>query len=140
MITTPIQPANIDEYLKRLFPISRSITGNGNRETLRVLQELVPIRIEEYPSQTKAYDWTIPGEWSIRSAWIKNNLGVKLVDWSECNLQVVGYSEPVHQFMKYEQLAENLHYLDHFPDAIPYRTTYYKKDWGFCVTLSLIHI
>ena len=134
MITTPIQPANIDEYLKRLFPISRSITGNGNRETLRVLQELVPISIEEYPSQTKAYDWTIPGEWSIRSAWIKNSLGVKLVDWSECNLHVVGYSEPVHQFMKYEQLAENLHYLDHFPDAIPYRTTYYKKDWGFCVT------
>ena len=112
MITTPIQPANIDEYLKRLFPISRSITGNGNRETLRVLQELVPISIEEYPSQTKAYDWTIPGEWSIRSAWIKNSLGVKLVDWSECNLHVVGYSEPVHQFMKYEQLAEIMNLFD----------------------------
>ena len=108
--------------------------GSGNRETLRVLQELVPISIEEYPSQTKVYDWTIPGEWSIRSAWIKNSMGVKLVDWGECNLHVVGYSEPVHQFMNYEQLAKNLHYLDQFPDAVPYRTTYYKKDWGFCVT------
>ena len=133
-MTTPIQPENIDEYLRRLFPISRSIMGNGNRETLKILQELVPISIEEYPSKTKVYDWTIPGEWSIRAAWIKNSIGVKLVDWGECNLHVVGYSEPVHQFMKYEQLAEKLHYLDQFPNAIPYRTTYYKKDWGFCVT------
>ena len=76
MIYTPIQPENIDEYLKRLFPISRSIMGDGNRETLRILQELIPIDIEEYPSQTKVYDWTIPGEWSIRSAWIKNSTGL----------------------------------------------------------------
>ena len=124
----------IDAYLARLFPLSRSITGNGNRETLRILQELAPIKIREFPSGKEVYGWTIPDEWNLKEAWIKDELGNVLVDVRSSNLHVVGYSTSINRNISFTELQEKLHYLPDLPEAIPYRTTYYKKDWGFCVT------
>ena len=125
---------DVDDYLNRLFPINRSLTGQGNRETLRILSELVPIDIIEYPVRAQVYDWVIPDEWSIHDAWIKDGSGNKLVDWKESNLHVVSYSEPVRASLSFEKLSKKLHYLPNNPNAIPYRTSYYNRDWGFCVT------
>ncbi len=126
--------AEIDKYLKRLFPITRSITGEGNRETLRILQEIVPLDIIEYPSGQQVYDWQIPQEWHIADAWIKNSKGEKVVDFQESNLHVVSYSAPVHEKMRFSKLKEHLHYLPDLPEAIPYRTSYYDRNWGFCLS------
>lgn len=124
----------IDHYLERLFPINRSLTGEGNRETLHILQELVPLKIIEVPSGTEVYDWTIPGEWKITDAWIKNDRGEKIIDLNDSNLHVMGYSIPVHKTMSFAELEKRLHYLEKLPEAIPYRTSYYNEDWGFCLT------
>ena len=124
----------IEEFLNRLFPIARSLTGEGNRETFRILQEIIPLEIIEYPSGTTVYDWTIPDEWVIRDAYIKDSDGQRLIDFSECNLQIVGYSSPVRQKMTFSELAPRLHLLEGNSEAIPYRTSYYNRDWGFCVT------
>lgn len=124
----------IDGYLQRLFPITRSITGEGNRETLRILQELIPLEMLEFPSGTPVYDWTIPPEWNIRDAWIKNSRGEKVVDFSRSNLHVVGYSIPVNRKIAFEELKGHLHYREDLPQAIPYRTSYYKRTWGFCLS------
>jgi len=124
----------IDAYLKRLFPICRSITGPGNRETLKILQEIAPIEIKEYPSGTEVYDWVIPSEWRVRDAWIKNRAGERLVDFGVSNVHLVSYSKPVSRNMGFDELRPHLHTHPELPDAIPYRTSYYKRDWGFCVT------
>lgn len=126
----------LDTYLQRLFPLCRSITGNPNRETLRILQELVPLTIHEVPSGTAVYDWTIPEEWNIDDAWIADSTGRRIVDFKASNLHVVSYSEPVHAAMNWIQLKPHVHRHPDLPDAIPYRTSYYKRDWGFCVTHS----
>lgn len=124
----------IDGCLRRLFPICRSITGNGNRETLRALQEIIPLKILEYPSGRHVYDWVIPREWNIRDAWIKNTRGEKIVDFQKSNLHVVSYSSPVYQKLSFEELKGRLYYREDLPAAIPYRTSYYKEDWGFCLS------
>jgi len=126
--------SEIDSYLKRLFPICRSITGPGNRETLRILQELIPLTIYEIPSGTTVYDWTVPDEWSITDAWIATADGKRIVDFKDNNLHVVGYSEPVNGLFSWEDIASHLHIHPRIPDAIPYRTSYYYRTWGFCVT------
>lgn len=130
------QEVEIDSYLKRLFPITRSITGNGNRETLKILQEIIPLDILEYPTGQQVYDWTIPKEWNIKDAWIKDSNGNKIVDFKISNLHVVSYSTPINKKMKLVELKENLHYLENLPDAIPYRTSYYDENWGFCVSYN----
>jgi aminopeptidase-like protein len=126
--------AEIDEYLKRLFPITRSITGPGNRETLQILQEIVPLNIIEYSSGTTVYDWVIPDEWRVREAWIRDDKGNVLIDFKVCNIHLVSYSEPVNGIFSFESLKPHLHTHEKIEDAIPYRTTYYKRDWGFCIT------
>ncbi len=126
----------IDFYLKRLFPICRSITGEGNRETLRILQEIIPLIIKEYPTGQQVYDWTIPKEWNIKDAWIKNSRGEKIVDFKCSNLHVVSYSVSVHKTVQIDELKPHLHFLEHLPEAIPYRTSYYKEDWGFCLSYN----
>jgi aminopeptidase-like protein len=126
----------IDLYLKRLFPITRSITGNGNRETLKILQELIPLDILEYPTGQKVYDWTIPKEWNIKDAWIKDSKGKKIIEFKSSNLHVVSYSIPINKKINFDELKENLHYLENSPDAIPYRTSYYNESWGFCVSYN----
>lgn len=129
----------IDSYLKRLFPITRSITGEGNRETLRILQEIIPLNIIEYPSGQQVYDWTIPKEWNIKDAWIKDSHGEKIIDFKRSNLHVVSYSIPIHKKMQLEEFKDHLHYLENLPDAIPYRTSYYHENWGFCISKNQYH-
>lgn len=128
-----LSEAEIDRYIKRLFPICRSITGNGNRESLKILQELVPLSIKEVPSGSRVYDWVIPDEWNISDAWIAIN-GNKIVDFKENNLHVVSYSKPVEGYLTWDELRPHLHIHTNLKDAIPYRTSYYENNWGFCVT------
>lgn len=124
----------IDGLLHKLFPICRSITGAGNRETLRILQEIVPLKILEYPSGSPVFDWLIPEEWEIHGGFIKNFRGELVVDFHQNNLHVMNYSRAVQGEKSLEELKPHLHYLQKLPDAIPYRTTYYNNDWGFCLT------
>jgi aminopeptidase-like protein len=117
----------------KLYPICRSITGDGLRKTLRILQEHIPLSIEEVPTGTKVLDWTIPKEWNIRDAYIKNADGERVVDFRGSNLHVVNYSVPVQRTMTLDQLRPHLHTLPNQPDWIPYRTSYYNETWGFCL-------
>lgn len=120
--------------MRRLFPICRSITGEGTRETLRIIQEHIPLEIREVPSGTKVFDWTVPREWNIRDAWIKNSAGARVVDFQHLNLHVVNYSVPVQKRMRLAELKDHLHTVPNQPDWVPYRTSYYKESWGFCLS------
>ncbi|MBU6176792.1 MAG: DUF4910 domain-containing protein [Bacteroidetes bacterium] len=126
----------IDAYLKRLFPLCRSITGEPNRETLRILQEIIPLTINEVPTGTKVFDWIIPEEWRIDNAWIEDSKGRRIVDFQKNNLHIVNYSAPIEKLMDWEELKPHIHKHPKLPHAIPYRTSYYERDWGFCVTHS----
>jgi len=126
--------SEIGNYLKKLFFITRSITGNGNRETLKILQDIVPLKILEYSTGDEVYDWVIPKEWNIVDAWIKNSKGEKIIDFKVSNLHVVSYSVPISKKLKLSELENNLYYLEKLPNAIPYRTSYYSETWGFCVS------
>ncbi len=119
--------------IERLYPICRSITGDGVRETLRILQEHAPLEIHEVPSGTPVFDWTVPEEWNIRDGWIKNPSGEKIVDFQQLNLHVLNYSEPVHKKVGLDELKEHLFTLPDHPDWVPYRTSYHNRNWGFCM-------
>lgn len=122
-------------YLMRsLYPICRSITGDGVRETLNIIKEHVPIIINEVPTGTKVFDWTIPKEWNIRDAYIKNSKGEKIIDFKKSNIHVLNYSMPINKKMSLKELKEHLFTLPDYPDWIPYVTSYYKENWGFCLT------
>jgi aminopeptidase-like protein len=116
-----------------LYPFCRSITGDGVRATLRRLAQEIPLEIREVPSGTQAFDWAVPEEWNIREAWIKAPDGRRVVDFANHNLHVVGYSIPVREKMSLAELKPRLFSLPGQPDLIPYRTSYYKKTWGFCM-------
>lgn len=120
-------------FVADLFPICRSLTGPGVRETLQRIADHIPLELREIPSGTTLLDWTAPPEWTIREAWIKGPDGRRVVDFRESNLHVVGYSVPVHQRMPLEALQSHLHSLPEHPDWIPYRTSYYGNTWGFCL-------
>jgi aminopeptidase-like protein len=119
-----------------LYPICRSITGDGFRQTLRRLREQIPLEIHEVPTGTQVFDWTVPREWNVRDAWIKNAAGGKVIDFRRSNLHLVNYSIPVHRKMPLAELREHLHTLPDRPDWIPYRTSYYKETWGFCLAAN----
>ncbi|HEY0529497.1 MAG TPA: DUF4910 domain-containing protein [Gemmatimonadaceae bacterium] len=120
--------------VRELYPICRSITGDGFRETLNRLRELVPIEMHSVPSGTTVFDWTVPKEWNIRDAWVADEFGNRVIDFREHNLHVVNYSVPVKGRMALKELRPHLHSLPDHPDWIPYRYSFYKESWGFCLS------
>ena len=117
----------------RIFPICRSITGDGVRQTLREVGAHIDLDVHEVPTGTPVLDWTIPREWNIRDAWIKNARGEKIVDFKRSNLHVMGYSVPVRRQMSLAELKKHIYTLPEQPDLIPYRTSYYAENWAFCM-------
>ncbi len=126
--------ADIDQLAERLYPICRSITGEGVRETLTILSEYLDLSISEIPSGKAVFDWTVPQEWVVRDAWVKDPEGRKIIDFQQHNLHLVNYSAPAHGQFSLEELDQHLNSIPEHPDWIPYRTSYYKSDWGFCLT------
>lgn len=123
----------IYQLIEHLYPICRSITGNGVRETLSIISEIIPITIHEVPSGTKVFDWEIPNEWNIKDGWIKDAKGEKIVDFQKSNLHVLNYSIPIDQKIEFNELKKHLFTIPEYPDLIPYRTSYHNKNWGFCL-------
>jgi aminopeptidase-like protein len=126
--------ANMLGMIEELYPICRSITGNGLRETLRAVQRRVPIELHEIPSGTRAFDWTVPDEWNVSDAYVLDAGGRRVVDFRRSNLHVVNYSEPVRRKLPLSELKAHLFSLPEHPDWIPYRTSYYERSWGFCLS------
>ena len=134
-----ISGRRIYSWAEDLFPICRSLSGNGVRQSLKYLKKILPkLRIKKFSSGLKVYDWTVPDEWLIKDAYIKNINGEKVVDFKKNNLHVLGYSSPINKKIKRDHLLKKLYYLKNKPDAIPYVTSYYKRRWGFCVQFNLI--
>ena len=129
-----IKPNDLESYFDRLWPILRSITGEGFRKSLRILQEILPYEIESIASGTSVFDWTVPQEWKITEAFIANKEGEKVIDIKNNNLHVLNYSTAVDSLVKLEDLQEHLYSLEDLPEAIPYVTSYYQRRWGFCLS------
>jgi aminopeptidase-like protein len=124
----------IHGLMRRLYPICRSITGDGVRRSLAMIREYMPLEIFEVPTGTPIFDWTVPKEWNIRDAYVKNSKGERVIDFQKHNLHLVNYSVPVRRTMSLAELRPHLHTLPEHPDWIPYRASYYKETWGFCLT------
>ncbi|MCI0560447.1 MAG: DUF2172 domain-containing protein, partial [Nitrososphaera sp.] len=120
--------------IRELYPICRSITGDGVRETLRLVGCHIPLNIREVPTGTQIFDWTVPKEWNIRDAYVKNSDGTRIVDFRKLNLHVLNYSIPVHKEVSLTELREHLFTVPNSPDWLPYKTSYYKENWGFCIS------
>lgn len=121
------------DLMAAMYPICRSITGDGVRATLDLIERWIPLQRVEVPTGTPVLDWEVPPEWNIRDAYVADHTGRRLIDFRRHNLHVVGYSVPVHRRMTREELEPHLHSLPEHPDWVPYRTSYYRKQWGFCI-------
>lgn len=119
--------------MERLYPICRSITGAGTRATLAVIGERIPLQLTEVPSGTPVFDWEVPNEWTVREAWIEDEAATRIVDLRNHTLHLMSYSVPVDATMSLEELRPHLYSLPDHPDWIPYRTSYYRENWGFCL-------
>jgi len=117
----------------KIYPICRSITGNGVRDTLGLLAAHIDLEVHEVPTGTAVFDWRIPSEWNIRDAYVKDSSGRKVVDFNKSNLHIMSYSVPVRKHVSLAELKKHIHTLPEQPDLIPYRTSYYAEDWGFCL-------
>lgn len=124
------------DLMAELYPICRSITGDGVRETLRMIQKRIPLEMREVPSGTNVFDWTVPLEWNVSDAYVMNPEGKRVINFKEHNLHVMSYSEPVRKKMSLPELRPHLFTLPDHPEWIPYRTAYYKENWGFCLRHS----
>jgi aminopeptidase-like protein len=122
------------QLISEMYPICRSITGNGFRETLHWIKKHIELTQHEVPTGTQVFDWTVPKEWNIKDAYVKNSKGERIIDFKKSNLHVVNYSVPVKQKMHLKELTKHLFTLSDRPDWIPYRTSYYKESWGFCLS------
>jgi aminopeptidase-like protein len=123
----------LHRFAAELYPICRSITGDGIRQTLSMIGDRILVKTFEVPTGTPVFDWTVPKEWNIRDAYIKSPDGRRVVDFQKCNLHVLNYSVPIRATMARQELLPHLHTIPQHPDWIPYRTSYYKEDWGFCL-------
>jgi aminopeptidase-like protein len=122
------------DWVAELYPICRSITGDGVRQTLARISEKIPIEVFEVPTGTTAFDWTVPKEWNVRDAYVANSRGQRVIDFQKSNLHLLNYSTPVRETMSLRDLRPHLHTIPEHPDWIPYRTSYYKEAWGFCLS------
>jgi len=122
------------QFVRELYPTCRSITGEGLRATLREIGNQIPLDITEVATGTSVLDWEVPDEWNVRDAWVKDSTGRKVIDFQTSSLHLVNYSPPVSATMDLEDLRSHLHSLPDKPDLIPYRTSYYQRQWGFCLT------
>ncbi|MEU4084131.1 DUF4910 domain-containing protein [Streptomyces aureus] len=122
------------ELVRRLYPLCRSITGDGVRATLDIVGEYIPLTVHEVPTGTQVLDWTVPQEWNIRDAYVADGSGKRVVDFAASSLHVLGYSVPVSATMPLSELRGHLHTLPDQPDLVPYRTSYYRPEWGFCLS------
>ena len=121
------------KFIQKLYPINRSLTGEGVRRSLKYIQEEIPINIHEISSGSKVFDWVVPKEWHIKEAFIENEKEERIVDFQKSNLHVMGYSEPVDLMMEKEALESHLYSMPKYPEVIPYITSYYSPNWGFCL-------
>jgi aminopeptidase-like protein len=119
---------------QELYPVCRSITGDGLRETLRCVGQHLPVEVHEVPSGTSVFDWSVPKEWNIRDAYVKNSRGERIIDFRKSNLHVLNYSTPIQRRMRLDELKPHLYSAPEHPAWIPYRTSYYTERWGFCLT------
>ena len=122
------------DLMAELYPICRSITGEGVRQSLAIVGRHIPLQIEEVASGTAVFDWTVPNEWNIRDAYVKNAAGEKVIDFQQSSLHVLNYSIPIQRHVALGELKEHLYSLPEYPDWIPYRTSYYRENWGFCLS------
>ena len=127
----------IYNLIKELFPICRSITGNGVRQSLKILNKIFPLEMHEIPSGINVFDWKIPNEWIIRDAYIKDMYGNKIVDFKESNLHVINYSKPIKGLFSADELKKHIFTIPNNPFWIPYKTSYYYKEWGFCLPYNI---
>ncbi|MGK4199265.1 DUF4910 domain-containing protein [Fusobacterium sp. HC1336] len=128
-----INKLKIQKLKEKLFPICRSITGNGLRESLEIIKREVPLNILEIPTGTKVFDWEVPKEWNIRDAYVRGKDGNRIIDFKKSNLHILGYSIPIKEKVSKEELLKHIYTLPDLPNAIPYLTSYYKERWGFCL-------
>jgi aminopeptidase-like protein len=133
-----VVPSEVGEAMYRLvaelYPICRSITGNGVRETLRLIGQHIPVDVHEVPTGTQAFDWSVPKEWNIKDAYIKGADGSKIADFKRSNLHILNYSIPIHRKVSLAELRQHLFTLPDHPEWVPYRTSYYSPNWGFCLS------
>ena len=125
---------DIHSLISELYPICRSITGDGLRQTLYTIQKMIPMVIREVATGVQVFDWTVPREWNVSDAWVKNERGKKVIDFQRSNLHLLNYSTPIHRTMPLSELRAHLYTLPNQPELVPYRTSYYKDNWGFCLS------
>jgi aminopeptidase-like protein len=130
----PPRARQMFELIRELYPICRSITGDGARRTLEIIGRYIPLQVTEVPSGTEVLDWTVPREWNIKGGYIQTLSGQRVIDFAEHNLHVLNYSVPVDRRISREELDGHLWSIPEHPDWIPYRTSYYAERWGFCVS------
>lgn len=142
MLQTPIDADDVGsrmyDLIAALYPICRSITGDGIRRSLDILCRHIPLEIHQVPTGTAVFDWTVPPEWNITDAYIKNSFGEKIVDFQRSNLHVLNYSIPIRAKVSLAELKQHLYSIPEHPEWIPYRTSYYQENWGFCVSHRLL--
>ena len=125
---------NLEKIFDELYPICRSISGEGYRSSFNIIKKFIPFKKYRYPTGKKVFDWTIPNEWNVRDAHIKDLRGKKIIDFNQNNLHLIGYSTSINKIMSLSELDKHLYSLPHQAKYIPYVTSYYKKNWGFCLT------
>lgn len=126
----------IEKYFDLLWPLNRSLTGDDNRKSLQILSEISSVELLEIPSGENCFDWIVPDEYTVRDAYIETLDGTRIIDFQVHNLHLMGYSSPVDKVMDWSELKNHIYFIEDMPDAIPYKTSYYIKNWGFCITYN----